>query len=86
MTREAVFTHPHVGQASRPAIRRTQFRAEARTHFAARGRRAGKETGRWPVMDSTACWVLRCCNKEELFFSVMKSPVILPLWAAVSGE
>ena len=34
-------------------------------------------------MDSAACWVLRCCNKEELFFSVMKSPVILPLWAAV---
>ena len=27
------FTHPRVGQASRPAIRQPQFRAEARTHF-----------------------------------------------------
>lgn len=71
---EAVFTHPRVGQASRPAIRRPQFRAEARTHFAIRSRRAEKETGRCPVIDSATYRVLRCCNKEELFFSVMESP------------
>ena len=70
----SIFAHLRVGQASRPAIRRPQFRAEARTHFAIRSRRAEKETGRCPVIDSATCRVLRCCSKEELFFSVMESP------------
>lgn len=70
----SIFAHLRVGQASRPAIRRPQFRAEARTHFAIRSRRAEKETGRCPVIDSATCRALRCCNKEELFFSVMESP------------
>ena len=43
------FTHPRVGQASRPAIRQPQFRAEARTHFRRpEGRRAERRNAHSP--------------------------------------
>ena len=53
MPRETDFTHPRVRQASHSAIRRPQFRAEARTHFGD-GSKLQKEK-RWPLFFQPVC-------------------------------